>query len=60
MGSGGDLLCVIVWGLVVTICGFFVGSGGGFLYGIVWGAWIEFDIGFCVGSGGELLCCVVW
>jgi len=37
VGSGGDLLWVIVWGVMVIFMCYCVGSGGDLLWVIVWG-----------------------
>ena len=36
MGSRGNLLLVLVWGVVVIFVGYILGSGGNFLWVIVW------------------------
>jgi hypothetical protein len=48
VGSGGNLLWVIVWG-VVENC-----------YGLLCGEWWEFVMGYFVASGGNLLWFIVW
>ena len=48
MGSGGDLLWVIAWGVVVIF------------YGLLCGEWWEFVMGYCVASSGNLLWIILW
>jgi hypothetical protein len=48
VASGGNLLWVIVWRVVVNF------------YGLLCGEWWQFGMGYCVVSVGNLLWVIVW
>ena len=71
VGSGNNLLWVIVWGVVVMCYGLLCGEWCILLWVIVWGVvvicyglscgeWWYYVMGYSVVSGGILLWVIVW